>query len=294
MLDLTHAVGFGLVTAAILAIATVAVTMQYSVTGVPNFAMGDIMTLGAYAAYTSQFIASNVVVQVVAACVASALGAFVLNRAILQPFARAGAKPLILFVATIGFALILQNVLLAIYGGSVVVYHLPISPPHSVGPFLWTERDVAIMLVAVAVLVSVHLVLRYTKFGKSQRAVANDPQLARVSGINSDWVVNVTWLWAGAITGLAGYVLAAQVGSFDHTVGFSFLLVVFAAAIVGGIGQIYGAMLGALVIGVAMEVSALYIPADYKVAVAFLALILALLFRPDGLIPAPSAMGAQL
>jgi branched-subunit amino acid ABC-type transport system permease component len=127
--------------------------------------------------------------------------------------------------------------------------------------------------------------LRYTKFGKAQRAVSDSPELARVRGIDADRVVEVTWIFAGAIAGLTGFVLAASVGSFGPNLGMQFLLVVFAAAIVGGIGQPYGAMLGALLIGLAMEISALYIASDYKEAVAFGVLILMLLVRPGGLIP---------
>lgn len=294
MLDFTHAIGFGMVTAAILAIATVAVTMQYSVTNVPNFAIGDVMTAGAFAAFATQFVVNNVVVQVICAMIVGGLISLFLNWGLLQPFARQGAKPLILFVVTIAFSLVLQNTMLAIFGGSPVLYKLPASPPHEYGPFLWTGRDLVIMAGAVIVLALVYAVLRYTRFGKAQRAVADSPELARVSGINSNLVINLTMLWAGSMSGLAGYVLAAQVGAFTHTLGFTFLLVVFAAAVVGGIGQVNGAMLGALLIGLGMEVSALYIAPDYKQAVAFVALVLTLLFRPDGIIPSPSRRAVHL
>ncbi|MDQ2959554.1 MAG: branched-chain amino acid ABC transporter permease [Candidatus Dormibacteraeota bacterium] len=294
LLNLTHAIGFGIVTASILAIATVALTMQYSVTNVPNFAQGDIMTAGAFGAYTTQFVVSNFLV---AALVAMAVGAaisFFLNWALLQPFARRGAKPLILFVVTIGFAFVLENAMLAIFGGSPVLYKLGDSPPNQIGPFLLTGRDLVIILVAIVSLSSVHIVLKYTKFGKAQRAVADSTDLALVSGIDAGRVVHLTMIWAGALTGLAGYILAAQVGAFDHSLGFTFLLVVFAAAVVGGIGQVNGAMLGALLIGIGMEVAALYIAPDYKQSVAFLALVITILFRPDGIIPSPSRRAVQL
>jgi branched-subunit amino acid ABC-type transport system permease component len=105
MLDFTHAIGFGIVTAAILAIATVAVTMQYSVTNVPNFAIGDVMTAGAFAAFVTQFVVNNIVVQVACAMLVGGLISLFLNWGLLQPFARRGAKPLILFVVTIAFSL---------------------------------------------------------------------------------------------------------------------------------------------------------------------------------------------
>ncbi|MGH7721766.1 MAG: branched-chain amino acid ABC transporter permease [Candidatus Dormibacteria bacterium] len=294
LLNLTHAVGFGIVTASILAIATVALTMQYSVTNVPNFAQGDIMTAGAFGAYSSQFLVNNVLVAAIFAMVVGAAISFFLNWALLQPFARRGARPLILFVVTIGFAFVLENTMLAIYGGSPVLYKLGDFPPHQIGPFLLTTRDLVIILVAIVSMTSVYGVLKYTKFGKAQRAVADSPDLALVSGINAGRVVHLTMIWAGALTGLAGYVLAAQVGAFDHSLGFTFLLVVFAAAVVGGIGQVNGAMLGALLIGIGMEVAALYIAPDYKQSVAFLALVITILVRPDGIIPSPSRRAVQL
>jgi branched-subunit amino acid ABC-type transport system permease component len=131
----------------------------------------------------------------------------------------------------------------------------------------------------------VHLVLRYTKFGKAQRAVADSRELARVTGIDAARVVRITWLWAGAMGGLAGFVLGVSVGSLTPTLGNTFLLVIFSAAIVGGISKPYGSMIGALVIGMSMEISALYIPADYKPVVAFAFLIVTLLLRPNGLFP---------
>ena len=283
---ITQAFGFGMVTAAILAISTVAVTLQYSVTRVPNFAQGDMMTLGAYAAFQTQVFFPNLFAEAAVATIAGALFALAMNYGLIQPFQRQGVKNIIILVVTAAVSLIVQNVILAIYGGAPVNFKLPYTQPQNYGPFTWTERDLQIMVAAALVLVSVHLVLRYTKFGKSQRAVSDDPQLARVSGIDSDRVINMTWLWAGAMTGFSGFILAASVGTFDPSFGFAFLLVIFAAAVVGGIGQAYGAMLGALLIGLAMEISAVYISSEYKEVVAFVLLILALLVRPSGLIAA--------
>lgn len=281
-----EAVGFGLVTAAILAVATVALTLQYGVTLVPNFAEGDIMTLGAYAAYQTQFFTNNLILEAAVAIVVCALFSFLMNHSLIRPFQRRGAKNITVLIITAAVSLILQNLLLAAYGGAPVDYKLPSVTASFYGPFRWSPRDIEIMVVAFVVLVSVHLVLRYTKFGKSERAVADDEQLARVSGIDSDRVINLTWLWSGAMTGLGGFILGASIGAFDPTLGFNFLLVLFAAAVVGGIGQPYGAMVGALLIGVAMEVSAVFISSEYKETVAFALLILMLLIRPSGLIPA--------
>ncbi|HEV7666457.1 MAG TPA: branched-chain amino acid ABC transporter permease [Chloroflexota bacterium] len=289
--DFLLAIGFGLITASILALSTVALSLQFSVTNIPNFAHGEIMTAGAYGAWVTQSVTHNVFLAGVVACVMGGVLALFLNSAILAPFARSGAKRLVLFILTIASGLVLQHVILLIFGGANLPYSLPSSPARRIGPFILTDRSLAIIGAAVVVMVGVHLILRYTKFGKAQRAVADSRELARVSGIDSALIVRLTWLMAGAMGGLAGFVLGVSIGSLTPTLGYTFLLVVFAAAIVGGIGKPYGAMLGALLIGLAMEVSALYLPSDYKLVVAFAFLIVTLLIRPSGLFP--SFQGAR-
>lgn len=278
------AVGFGLVSAAIIAISTVALSLQYSVTNVPNFAHGEIMTIAAYGALVVSRHASSVPLEVVAAVLLGAFFAWAMNRLLLQPFLHRGAKNLVLFVVTIAISLILQNLVLLIFGGANQALTIGSGAVHKVGPFRFSTMSEFTLLAAVLVMLIVHVVLRYTAFGKAQRAVADNRELARVSGVNADRIVGMTWLLAGAITGLAGYVLAATIGSIAPSTGNAYLLVIFAAGVVGGIGQAYGAMIGALIIGMAMELSALYLPSDYKSLVAFALLVIMLVVRPGGII----------
>ncbi len=285
------ALGFGLVTAAILAFSAVAFSLQYGVSNHPNFAHGELLTVGAYAAYVSQSLTTNLLVGGLTAAAAGGLVAWGMNRGIVEPFVRARARSLVIFIATIGVAIIIQNVLLAVFTGTNVVYILPPAVPHRVGPFLWTSRDELIMAAAAGTMVLLHLLLRYTKFGKALRAVADSRDLARVSGIDASRIIQLTWGLAGLIAGLGGFVLAGRVGSFAPSFGFNFLLVTFAAAIVGGIGKPYGAMAGALLVGVAMETSAFYVAADYKLPIAFALLIATLLVRPEGLLTTTPRVG---
>jgi branched-subunit amino acid ABC-type transport system permease component len=282
--DLLLAVGFGLVTAAIIALSTVALSLQYSVTNIPNFAHGELMTLGAYGAFVVQKnFSDNVILQAVAAALIGGFFAWAMNRFVIQPFTRRKARNLVLFILTLAISLIYQNGILLVFGGSNVGYPVATGDPMHLGPFIFTTEDLAIIGSAVAIMFAVHLILQYTKFGKAQRAISDNRELARVSGIDADRVVSMTWLLDGLIAGFAGFALGAAVGSLSPTVGNAFLLVIFAAAIVGGIGKIYGSMAGALLIGLAMEISALYVAADYKVVVAFVLLVVTLLLRPEGL-----------
>jgi branched-subunit amino acid ABC-type transport system permease component len=282
-------IGFGLVTASVLAISTVALSLQFGVTRVPNFAHGEIMTVGAYAALSTDRATHNAILAAVAAVAAGAVLGVGTNKLLFGPFRNRNVAQLTLFVLTIAASLIIQNVVLLAYGGSTQSLPLGGGTPHRVGPFLFTSQQELIIGLAVVIMLGVHLLLRYTYFGRAQRAVAENLALARASGINAARVINRTWLLTGSLAGLAGYVLGISTGGLYPAMGFQFLLVVFAAAILGGIGQPYGAMAGALVVGVTMEVSALYISSDYKTVVAFGLLIAALLVRPQGLVAARRA-----
>jgi branched-chain amino acid transport system permease protein/neutral amino acid transport system permease protein len=140
------------------------------------------------------------------------------------------------------------------------------------------------MGIAVTAMVAIYAMLRFTKLGKAMRATAADPVLARSCGIATDRVIDVAWLISGALCGIAGIALAMNVTSFTSTTGGQFLIAIVAAAVLGGVGQPYGAMLGALTIGITSEVAAGLIAPSYKQVVAFAVLVLVLLVRPQGIL----------
>jgi branched-subunit amino acid ABC-type transport system permease component len=255
------------------------------VTTTPNFAHGELLTVAAYAAYVAQRLTNNDVVALLVGVVAGGCTALILHKLFVSPFVKANAKRMSIFLVTLSFAFIVQNLLLIVFSANPIVLRLPAMSVTHVGPFLWTLLDEGTMLATVAILISLHITLRYTKLGKSMRAVRDSPALAQVTGIDTPRVITITWLLDGLIAGFAGVVLAASI-SITPTLGFTFLPVIFAAAVVGGIGKPYGAMLGALALGVVMEVSAVYLPGEYKTTIAFGVLIVALLVRPRGLVSA--------
>ncbi|MDQ2960558.1 MAG: branched-chain amino acid ABC transporter permease [Candidatus Dormibacteraeota bacterium] len=281
-----HAVGFGLVTSAVIALSAVALSLQFSVSNIPNFAHGEFLTLGMYGALVAQFVTNNIFVDVIVGGIVTAVVAWGINRMIIEPFNRRGAKVTVLFVITIALSLMIQNLLIVFFGGTTHSLVLPSETTSQVGPFLWTAADEIVIVVALAIMVVIHVILRYTKFGKAQRAVADSRELASVTGINMPRVVALTWLMAGAIAGIAGAVIAIQGGTFSPLTGYTFLLVTFAAAVAGGIGRPYGAMVGAIILGLATEVGGAYLAASYKQVIAVGILILVLLIRPSGLFAA--------
>jgi neutral amino acid transport system permease protein len=277
--------GFGIVTASVLAISTVALSLQFSVTNFANFAHGEMMTVGAYASLTTYQSTHNAILAGLAALVIGSLLGTLMNSVVIAPFRRRDTASLTLFVLTIGLSLILQNAVLWRYGGSSLRLAIEPGLPHKFAGIELTTVQMIIIGGGVLIMLGVHVLLKYTVFGRAQRAVAESPTLAESSGINSDRIISLTWLLTGGLAGLSGFILALTTGSLTPGMGFSFLLVVFAAAILGGIGHPYGAMAGALAVGLAMEISATYIPSDYKTVVAFVILILVLLVRPQGLVP---------
>jgi branched-subunit amino acid ABC-type transport system permease component len=281
---LLPAIGFGLVTASILAVAGVGFTLQFGVTNILNLAYGEIMTAAAFVAYLVTSAGLSVWLALVAGGAFGAVFSVLLNRALYTPFVRRGTRLFGMIIVTIAVSLVVQNSLLAIFGANF--FSLNMARPTSVhiAGMVFTTTQLAIIGIAIVAMLLIHLLLRYTKLGKAMRATATDPDLARNCGIATDRVIDLAWAISGALCGLAGVVLVMNVTAFTDTTGAQFLIPIIAVAVLGGIGQPYGAMLGALVIGMVSELAAAVINPDYKDVVAFVILVLVLLARPQGIL----------
>lgn len=279
--------GFGLVTASILALASMGLTLQFGVTNFVNFAYGDLMTLGAYIAWVMNAKAHlDIWLSMVIGALAVGVCGMLLGRYLLDPFARRFSNLFYVLIVTFGLSLIILNFIQAVWGPNYKQYSLGQQKSLHAGPFLWTADQLVIMGIGVAVMAGIHLLLTRTRLGKAMRAMSDDRSLASVCGIAVDRVTTLTWFLTGTLAGLAGTVLAINVASITPALGETFLFVIFAAVILGGIGKPYGAMLGALIIGLATEVSAVVINSAYKLDVAFALLVIVLLFRPQGILAA--------
>lgn len=286
MNQLLQAVGFGLATASIVALAAVAVSLQVSVTNFFNFAFGDFMSLGAYVAWTASQAGVNFVLSVLIGGAAVGVLGVLANFLVFRPFMRRGVRPVTLLIVGVGLAFIIQNALILIWTPSPRRFSLNLGNALHIGPFLLTPGDLIMIGASALLLLLLHVMLSYTKFGKAIRATSNNIDLAQSCGIDSDRVISLTWFIAGLLTALAGVGLVLQESTLSPTTGFSELFIIFGAVILGGIGRPYGAMLGALIVGVLTEVAGAYVNAAYKTSIAFGVVILLLLFRPQGLIKA--------
>lgn len=273
--------GLGIVTAAILSLSAVAMTLEYAVSKVANLAHGELLTIGAYAAYEVMKATNSVVLAGAAAAAVGALGGIAMNLAVVERFA--GRPVIVTVIATLGISLIVQNVCTILFGGANVGYTVNQGSPRHVGPFVLTPADMIVTGSAVAVATLLYLLLQKTKFGKSLRAVSDNRELARASGISASMVVTATWGIAGLIAGFAGFILAETIGTFNASLGFNYLLITLTAAVAGGLGRPYGTLVGAVIVGLILELAGAYSDPSYEVAFALAVLVIMILFRPNGL-----------
>ncbi len=283
---LVPSIAFGLISASVLAIAAVGFTLQFAVTNVLNLAYAAVMIASAFVAYAvNQQGVTIWVAALTAAATGAALSLF-LNRAVYTPFQRRKASPIAIVIVALGMTLIIEYGTQAIAGPTNVSYAMSQGATLSIGTFRLTVAELAIIALSIVLMLGVHVLMRYSRLGKAMRATAANRDLARNSGIRTDRVVSATWLISGALCGLAGAVFAMDAGTFGATSTDLFLVLILAAVFLGGPGEPYGAMLGAVVIGLGTEVSAAFIVSDYKDVVAFVVLLAMLAVRPNGLLGA--------
>ncbi len=275
-------VGYGLVTAAVLALSAVALTLQYAVSRVANLAHGELLTIGAYGAYEILQLTGSIPLAALGATVAGGLAGIAMNVGLIERFA--GRPVIVIVIATLGVSLVLQNLLIIIFGAANKVYSIDQGSPHHLGPFVLTDAEILVTVSAAAVASALYLLLQRTKFGKALRAVSDNRDLATASGIPARRVITATWGIAGMIAGFAGFVLAETIGTFTPSLGFGYLLITLTAAVAGGLGRPYGTLVGALLVGLVLELAGAYTNSSYQLAFALGVLVILLLFRPNGVL----------
>jgi branched-subunit amino acid ABC-type transport system permease component len=264
----------------------VGLTIQVGVTNFINFAYGDFATFGAYVTYAVNAAGGSFPVAILCGGLATGVLALLCNLVIFRSFVSQKARVITLVIVTVGLSFIVQNGVTVIWGTGAYRYSVTIGNALHIGPFIFTPGDLAIIGGAALLLVGLHALLQFTRFGKSLRATSDNPDLALACGIDTARLTNWTWVISGFFASVAGVALVLETNTLRPTVGYDELFLFFAAVILGGLGRPYGAMLGALIIGVATEVSGMYLDAAYKSAIAFAILVLVLLFRPEGIFAA--------
>jgi branched-subunit amino acid ABC-type transport system permease component len=290
----------GLVFSLLLAMASLGLSMIFGTTGLVNFAHGELVTFGAMAAFAVDQLPGDInlggvnitmVSGIVTAVLLSTLFGWAQDKGLWGPLRRKGIGLIAAMIVSIGFSILLRNVYQYFAGAANHNYSQWTSPsPWEIGPILITPKDVGVIVLSTIVLVLVSIAVQRTRIGKATRAVADNPALAASTGINVDRVISVVWAIGAGLAGLSGVLLGMTQG-FDYQIGFKILLLVFAAVVLGGLGSVWGALVGSFIIGIFIEVSTLFIPAELKFVGALVVLIIVLLVRPQGLLGRAERVG---
>jgi neutral amino acid transport system permease protein len=279
----------GLVTGSVIALAAAGVSIVYGILRLVNFAYGDYMTFGAFIAiYFNVTRELPIITAAILAMLATALLSVAIELVLWRPLRTRNAGFMSLFLVSIGLALVLRHVIYLVAGPQPRTYTVDPYKVYVVGSVrLSGAQGIAIIVAGIGIVVLGILIAR-TGVGRMMRALADDLPLAAVSGVPTGRVILAAWIVSGLLAGLAGVLAGLVQTSFNPQLGFTLLLPIFAAVVLGGIGSIYGALVGGLALGLAMELSTWPelgggVNPTYKPVVAFAALVIVLLLRPQGL-----------
>jgi neutral amino acid transport system permease protein len=282
-LELAQATVNGLVAGNYYALGAVGLTLIFGLLRLVNFAHGEFLTLGAYMMLLFASFDLPLLVAAFLGVVATAVFSIGLEIGVWRPVRRRGAGELQLLLFALGLAFFMRNAIAFIAGSEDRQTGADVTSSLSVGDVRIGQTEFIVTLLGIATIVLVAAALRSTSLGKQARALADSIELAETTGIDTDRIVLITWGVSGGLAGLAGIFYALPAGTANPGIGFSLILSIFAAVVVGGIGNAYGALAGGLLIGLVQEWSTLVLEPSVKVAVGFAMLILVLLVRPQGL-----------
>jgi len=285
----------GLITGSILALGAVGLTLVFGIQRVPNFAHGEYLAFGAYAGFLVNVTwGQSLILALLIAAAATAVLSVVIHWVLLKPLRNRGLVAMSLI--TVGLSLILRDLLFMTQGVDIRQYAIDQTAVYDLGIIRLSPGQVAVTIAALIACPSVALLLARTTLGKSMRAVADNRDLAEVSGIDTERIGTYVWILAGALAGLGGVMFGLVEGTFDPNLGYQILFLVFTAVVLGGIGNAYGALIGGLALGLGMEIATWQgfaggLDFRYKPVLAFIVLIVLLMYRPQGLFGKARVLG---
>lgn len=274
----------GMAIGSIYALVALGFVLIYVSVNVVNFAQGEFTMMGAFIAFTL-VVSLNLPIWaglILGTLIVGVIG-YLFQLSVYRPFAKRNKAFLAVMISTLGASMIIQNIFLLGYGA--VPLKLPplfAKDTINIGDIVVSIQYLAILCCAIVLLILQYLLFEKTRLGKMMQATAQDPNTAKLMGIKVSYMQALTFIYSAALGGAAG-ILVAPVFMISHTMGGIIGLKAFAAAIVGGLGDVKGAIIGGLMIGVAETFAAAYISGPYKDGFAFLFLILFLIFRPYGI-----------
>ncbi len=273
----------GIVAGNYFALGAVGLTLIFGVLRLVNFAHGEFLTFGAYMLIAGNALGLPLVLSVLFGVVATALLGLFLEVGLWRPVRRRRVGELQLLLLALGLAFFMRNAIAFVAGPEDRATGANITAGVRIGELRIGRTELIVTLVGLAVILLVAVALKYSSLGRQARALSDSIELSETTGIDTDRIVLITWAASAGLAGLAGILYALPAGVANPNLGFGLILSIFAAVVVGGIGNAYGALAGGLLIGLVQEWSTLVIDPAMKVAVGFAVLILVLLIRPQGL-----------
>lgn len=270
----------GLSQGLVVGLAALGITLVFGIARFANASAGDGLTFGAYMALIGQSLTGSLLLGAVFAIAMSVIGAVLSHELVFKRLA--GRSNVALLVGSIGLAFLLRGALGAVFGHQQQVFEIELTQPYRIGEVAISALDLQMAGVAGLCLAAAFGTLYFTSIGRRMRAVADNPDLARVSGVRPERVMIALWCLVGGITAIAGLILGIKT-VVSPEIGWEVLLPAFAAAILGGIGSPVGAVLAGMLLGVAQEISTPLVGFTYKIALSFIAILFVLLVRPRGL-----------
>ncbi|MCU4180443.1 branched-chain amino acid ABC transporter permease [Bosea sp. BH3] len=272
----------GVMAGAILAVPALGLTAMFAVLRFPNFALASHATAGAFAGYVANVsFGLPLIPSLVFAFFFAGLLGLVSDEVVLKPFRAMGA--ITTAIGSIALTIAIENLIRFVFANELRGYDLPIARDMIVGGVRIGPQQMQNLAISVVIMGLVFAFLTFTRMGKAMRAVADNPMLADIKGINADTVARIVSFGGMGLAGLGGMLIGLDT-SIDPLTGFRAMLSVFAAAVVGGLGSLPGAIVGALVVGIGEELCLLVLSPSYRSAVGFLAILLVLVLRPRGIL----------
>jgi branched-chain amino acid transport system permease protein len=276
----------------LLGLASMGAALIYGTTRLANFAHAEMVTWGGLVAFVATGIFNMPLwAGLILAVIAGGALGLGMDAGIWHPLRRKGLSTVQIMIVSIGLSLALRYFFQFLIGGGTLQLPGASPEPFHIGPISLSYIDVISMVVSLVAILAVGFFLTRTRIGKATRAISDNPQLAAASGINVDRVIRIVWILAGLLAATSGVLWAYFRPGVKWDMGVQMLLLIFSAMTLGGLGTAFGALVGSLIVGIAIEVSTLWIPSDLKYASALIVLIVILLVRPQGLLGRKERLG---